>query len=123
MARVTASEVKELVDTELSDSVVDSWIDVANELTTDIQNAGNVSSSRLDNIEKLLAGHFLRTQDKDVASESVKDARFDFTGSFGKYLEQTRYGQQAKVLDPTGTLAQSEGQGKATLDAYGVDVC
>lgn len=122
MPRTNKSDVKDIVDTELNDSSIDAWIEMANDLADDISVNGSINTNRLTRIEKLLSAHFIRLQEPGVETESVKDASFDFTGDFGMDLNMTRYGQAAKRLDTTGTLSQNADSTKATTQALGVDL-
>lgn len=109
MPRTTANEVAKIFDTELTTSnngQLEAWIEIANELVDDIADAdSSIDSTRLTQIEKLLAAHLAATQDRRVESESRESARIDYQGETGMRITATGYGQQASMLDPTGQLA------------------
>lgn len=117
MPRTTASDVKELFDTEIPDPIVSSWIDIANEAVDDIEDAApSASSSRLKKIEKLWTAHLLTAQDPRIESASGESRSVD-------YGDRTSYRELAIGLDPTNTLA---GMGKpsasvAVPDAKGIN--
>lgn len=105
MTRTNPSDVSEIYDTELSNSALQSWIDIATEIVDDIAAEGSVSSARLEKIEKLLSAHFASAQDQRIQSGGKESGSVEFQGETGMGLDGTKYGQQAKTLDPTGTLA------------------
>lgn len=124
MARTTQSDVTAIFDTDTADVDVSAWIDIANELVDDIADAdSSIDGTRLTKIEKLLAAHFAATQDPRVAKESRESASVTFEGETGMRINASRYGQQAAMLDPTGTLADA-GRRQASVgvpDAKGID--
>ena len=67
---------------------------------------GTLDTATLKEIERWLAAHFasmhetLRQWSENETGESMVKA----VGQYGLGLDHTQYGQQAKVLDPTGTL-------------------
>lgn len=118
MPRTTPPDVEDVFDTELSSSQLDAWIAIANELVDDIADADpSIGSTRLEKIEKLLAAHLASTQDQRVSEDSVGDTSAVYQGETGMHIEATVYGQQAAMLDPTGTLA-STGKGAAGFEAH-----
>lgn len=108
MARTTASDVKEILDTDLADATVTAWIDIANELVDDIAAAdSSIDSTRLTKIEKLLAAHLASSQDQRVERASRESASVTYQGETALGINGTKHGQQAAMLDPTGTLANA----------------
>jgi hypothetical protein len=107
--RTTATEVRVVINTDLLDADVTSFIDIANELVTAELGTSGLSATRLEHIELFLSAHFVAIRDKDegrVVREYVSDeARIDYIDNFGRALEGTSYGQQALILDTTGTLS------------------
>lgn len=124
MARTTASAVTTVFDTDLTTAQVNAWIEIANELVDDIAAAdSSIDSTRLTQIEKLLACHFAAAQDPRLADYRVGDAAGTYQGDTGMHINSTTYGQQASMLDPTGTLAD-QGKRKASVsvvDAKALD--
>lgn len=99
--RVTASEVKEIFDTDIEDSALHNFINMAAERVDDISDAdSSVSSTRLELIEMNLAAHYASTLDPRVSQEQIADARFKYKG----VDETTDYWMTAVDLDPTNTL-------------------
>lgn len=124
MARTTPAAVKTIFDTDLSDTAVSEWIDIATTVVDDIEAAGdNIAASRLEQIEKLLAAHYAAAQDQRISDTSRETASVTYQGETGMNLRGTKYGQQAIQLDPTGELS-TLGKPSASLtvpDAKGHD--
>lgn len=118
MARTTPSDVADIFNTDLdasSGGPLEAWLDIANELVDDIADAdSSIDATRLTKIEKLLAAHLASTQDQRVERDSVADASATYQGETGMRINATVYGQQAAMLDPTGTLAD-QGKPKASI--------
>ena len=106
MPRTNTSDVQDIFDTDLSAASIDAWIGVATELVDDIADAdSSVSSTRLVKIENLVTAHLASSQDQRVEKASRESASVTYQGETGMHFESTHYGQQALLLDPTGTLA------------------
>lgn len=122
--RVTASEVTTNFETSLSPTEIDGWISTATLLVDDVESAdSSVSADRLKEIELALTRHFAHAQDPRVESSGVGDSTVTYQGDTGMHLEATHYGQQAKMLDPTGTLenAHKESASIHVPDSRGID--
>jgi len=103
MPRVTEAEVQEIIETSVT---VTPFISAANLTVTQHLSGKGLSSDLLKEIERWLAAHFAAMADPRVSQESVAGAAWTYEGQTGLGLDSTRYGQQAKLLDPTGTLAK-----------------
>ena len=107
--RVTVAQVKNIIDVDLDDIVIVDHIEVANDLVTEELTSGGLGATRLKHIELYLSAHLLGLRDQDegqmVAQWVSSGAKIEYGGTFGLGLDQTRYGQQVKILDTTGTLA------------------
>lgn len=115
--RVTAAEVKEIMDTSISDTIVDRFISIANLSVNDVLNGSGLGEDLLKEIECWLAAHLIAsTRDRTTETEKVGDASVKYSGAFGKGLEATLYGQMVKTLDTTGAYASS-GKRKAYIIA------
>ena len=105
--RVTDSEVKEIINTEIDTSP---FITPANILVNKIDGNGISDSDHLKEIERWLAAHFVAVRDNRAGGQSqheVGDASEDYLKStqvLTKSLGSTYYGQQVLALDTTGTL-------------------
>jgi len=110
MARASASEVKQVYNTDLDDTTIEDWIDVSNELVNDRLD-GKLSESLLKRIEIQLAAHFASAQDQRAESVDQQSTSVDYQGETGMGLKGTKYGQNALALDTTGALANSNKPG------------
>lgn len=119
MARTNPSEVAKIFDTELDTSsggALETWVDMASDIVDDIAaKDSSISSSRLANIEKLLAAHMASGQDQRIESTSRETASVSYQGETASMdLRGTKYGQRAIALDPSGHLS-SLGKPKASV--------
>lgn len=96
-----------------------SFIDLANELADEVC-AGNsiftgvpLSTPRLDKVKTWLAAHFIKILDPQLVREEVSTLRTVFQQEVKLGLDQTRYGQQAKIIDTTLGLAMLDEQMKS----------
>lgn len=82
--------------------------------------AASYSSKQLRNIETWLAAHFYCIKDAQRVREEVSTVREVFQQQVDLGLDQTRYGQMAKILDTQGWLAgldNAQKDIKITLEA------
>ena len=116
--RVTPSDVKEIIDTDLTDTRVQSFIDSASALI-DATIADRLTDTLLTEIEKWLSAHLIATtNERQLRSGTAGPAKADYFGKDGVGLDSSTYGQQVRMLDTTGKLYQlSSGKAKATLQA------
>lgn len=107
MARTTPGDVKTIFDTDLSDSTIQQWIDVATLIVDDIQDKdSSINSTRLERIEKLLSAHFAASQDQRISQTSAESKSVEFQGDTEAMdIRGTKYGQNAIALDLTGHLS------------------
>lgn len=108
--RVTAAEVKVVINTDQLDAEVDSFIDIANEIvTSELTPTTELSDARLTSIELYLSAHFVAISDPDegmkIREYVTDEVRMDYIDNFGPGLQGTNYGKQALILDTTGTLS------------------
>jgi len=97
----------------ISPEAVDAHIKTATEMVDRIADAGAADEEALlRRIETLLAQHFLATQSPRYESQSGEVRSGQYEGETGEGLKSTRYGQDAIVLDPTGTLIESYGDSR-----------
>ena len=117
--RTTATEVKQIIDTDLDDTIVTAFISDANPIVTDaIGSDTTLSSAQKASIEKWLSAHLIAsTRDQQAAKEGDDDATITYQGKWGMGLDATSYGQMVKLLDTTGKIAASIGKKRASLKA------
>lgn len=117
VARVIAAEVKEIIDTDKSDQVVDdSFIQTATLMVDDALLSSSFSDAKLKQIELYLAAHFLCIAEEKggIILDKYGDATQEMQEIYSSGIKSTRYGQQALVLDTSGILAA---RGAGTLRA------
>ena len=109
--RVTGSDVKEIIDTDLDD--VDAYISAAEEIVTArLGDSTVLGTSQLKEIERWLTAHLIAMSNRDrgardVDAEGTLDAKVTYAGKTGMGLNATRYGQMVLALDTTGKMASS----------------
>ncbi len=105
--RVTASEVKVIIDTSLSDGDVDSFINSANIMVNNILGDEDLNEDLLTEIEKWYTAHLIAvSRDRQAQSETVDNASIRYAGQYGTNLNMTSYGQTVKQLDTSGRMAK-----------------
>jgi len=108
MTRVTADEVKVVIETELTDPIIEAYISSANVMVTNIMSGSNASSDLLKEIERWLTAHMIAVSKERVASkEGAGGAYIEYSGEFAAGLASTSYGQMVKSLDSTGRFANA----------------
>ncbi len=120
MARVTATEVKEIMDNcTVSDTVVNAFITSGTLLIDGVFSGDSViGTSLLKEIERWFVAHMLAsTLSRTASEEKLGDAQIKYTGQWGKNLESTPYGQMVLQLDFTGKMKNSTGKQSANITA------
>jgi len=108
MARTDKDNVKVIIDTNISDSDVTSFIDDANVIVDNRLSGEDVDDDILTMIEKYLTAHLISvSRERQATDEKVGDVSVKYSGSFSKFLEMTSYGQEVLILDPTGKMASA----------------
>lgn len=113
MARTTATEVKQIIDTSLLDAVVDAYIIAANALVTEVLGSDtSISDTLKEEIERWLTAHLISaTRERQATMEGAGGAKIIYEGKTGMGLEATMYGQTVLALDATGKMrAQTTGK-------------
>lgn len=110
MPRVTGAEVKEIIDTSLTDAQVAPFIAAASAMVDQYLGDAGLSDALLKEIERWLSAHLVAVRDPRAQSKGVGDLRIQYRGRTGLGLDATLYGQQVKALDPTGALASLDTQ-------------
>jgi len=109
MARTTVTNVKVIIDTSIDSTDISAFISDANAIVDARLGGESIDSSILTMIEKYLAAHLISiSRERQATNEQVGDVSVKYAGNFGKFLEQTSYGQQVLALDPTGKIAASK---------------
>ena len=104
MARITDADVEKLIDVDASISLTP-FIDASNELVTELCTDSNYADSRLEKIEAWLSAHLYLMRDQAIASETAGKVAVTYQYKIGLFLQQTKQGQMAMMLDTAGNLA------------------
>ena len=105
MARTNSTDVKAIIDTSLLAAEVDPFITDASLFVDNTLASSGLDAATLEMIEKYLAAHFLSMLDQRIQTEAFPSGiRFNYQGKTDMGLDQTFYGQMAKVLDTSGKL-------------------
>lgn len=127
--RTTVAEVKEIVTTSLSDTVIASLIEAASEIVTiKLGSIEVMTPILLREIERQLSAHLISIRDSStinqggtVTYEKVGETERRYANDVllrsqgPATLQATSYGQQAIILDISGTLANL-GKRKAKIE-------
>jgi hypothetical protein len=112
MARTNVDDLKNIIDTDLSDPILEAYINSANVFVTGVLDDKGLSDAIMEEIEKWVAAHMIAsTRERMGKEEEAGGARIEYLGKYGEGLASTPYGQMAIQLDTTGTLS-SDLQGK-----------
>lgn len=122
MARVTATEVKAVMDeVTLADVVINSYIAGATALIDESLTGKGLSDAILKEIERWLSAHLVAiSRERPSKEEGAGGAFIKYTGEWGKGLSSTSYGQTAIALDTSGTLA-SLSEGRKSISIVSLD--
>lgn len=105
--RTTEEDVRAIISTD-SDNLIAPFIDTATAVVDYVESEDDndvLTDALLREIEKYLAAHFYEHLDQAYTSKSTDGASAAFQGQFGMGLDSSKWGQTAKRLDVTGTLA------------------
>lgn len=105
--RTTVAKVKLILsETELTDPVIESYIEAASTWLDVLFANQPVEMTMLAELERWLTAHLIvSTQERIAKKEGAGGAFIEYMGIFGEGLKSTPYGQMAISLDTTGLLA------------------
>jgi hypothetical protein len=121
MARVTAAEVREIMDNcTLTDIAISPFIGGATEIVSKVfANDTSITTALLKEIERWFAAHMIAsTVFRTTSEEKLGDASLVFTGKWEEGLKSTPYGQMVLTIDVTGLMANT---GKMAASIYAVN--
>lgn len=104
MARTTSEAVTAIIEVDASIDL-DPFIEVANELVTELCTDSDYSVARLELIERWLSAHFYAIRDQRVEQEGAGGVESRFQTKLGLHLNVTVYGQQVLLIDTKGSLS------------------
>lgn len=91
---------------DMSDDEAESFINTAHILLCSVLDGYGLPSLLLIEIEKYLAGHFGTLAFPSIHREGLAGLSSSIVAKVGLGLQNTRYGQSAISLDPTGKLKE-----------------
>ena len=108
MALVTPTEVKQILDTTLDDTTIETYITSADGLVNQVLGTDTtLTDASLKSIELFLTAHLIAsTREQQIIKAEAGGASVTYQGITGKGLEATFYGQQVLILDVTGKFKQ-----------------
>lgn len=104
--RVTIDEVKSVIDTDLIDARITVCIGTANNLVTSQCVGEGLSTDTLKEIERWLSAHFVAVVEPRIEREEADVVSASYVHSVDLYLAATVWGQQAMLLDTSGSLSE-----------------
>lgn len=117
-ARVSPDEVKEIIETDLAGDELNVFINTAHYLVQENLLNKGLSANILTQIELWLSAHYLAIRDQRVEEEWVGgEWKAKYQGKTAMGFEATTYGQQALMLDTSGSLV-SIGLKRAIVEVY-----
>lgn len=117
MARTNTIQVKQIIDTALTDPEIDDIISFSNRMTTTILASASLTSAELKDIETYLTAHIIAiTKERQTKEERVGDVWIKYYDHPTGWLEQTTFGQTVMVMDTSG-LFQKQAKKRASFKA------
>ena len=102
--RTDDNRVCAIVDTDLTESQIQAFIETANLMVTNVLGSSVLSDDTLRLIETYLAAHYITLRDPRTQSEAADGIKMTYEGKTGEGLDSSHYGQTAQELDTTGQL-------------------
>lgn len=116
--RTTPAKVREILQTEEDELVIQPHVDAANVFVTQMLGSAGLSAALMAEIERWVAAHFFvafeplpQSENIGGASRSIQVEKLEGIG-----LKTSVYGQRACLLDPTGTLGAGTGGRPAKVE-------
>lgn len=108
--RTNAVAVSKIIQVDLGlgeslESIMEPFIETANQMVTDICGASEYTEAKFELIERWLAAHLYGCFDTQLLSETAGPVTAAYLWKTGYNLNQTRHGQQAMLIDTDGSLA------------------
>lgn len=94
------------IDEDTPETETISFINSAHVLVCNTLDGYGISTTLITEIERYLAAHFAVLAYPSVQREQIGPMNNSFFGKLGTGLENTRYGQSAIAMDPTGILKE-----------------
>lgn len=112
MALATIDNVKEIIETSLTDTNISVYINAMSTLLDSIWEGYTVSDDIRTVVEAWGAAHLIAvSKERQGLTEKAGTASITYTGEYSTAFSMTSYGQMALTFDPTGELATSHLKG------------
>ena len=119
--RTSATEVKAITVTALSDPILQQLIAIANRMVTNLLSSSGLAADVLKDIETYLTAHLIAIgPERQTEEERVLDVWVVHQGKFTEGLKSTTFGQMVLVLDTTKSFITASKQ-KASITAIPQD--
>lgn len=112
MARVTATEVREIITTALTDAQIDAFAAAAtliiDRYATQCTTAGTATLKEIERqtVAHMISGAGTQGSGQRIASRTFGNSSISYQGSSSSLdFSSSQYGQTAMMLDPCGILA------------------
>lgn len=111
--RTTVDAVKIIIETELTDPVIEGYIGSASAFVDSALLGAGLTETTLTEIERWLTAHMIASTKERIAKrEEAGGAKIEYAGEFGTGFSSTSFGQMAVILDTSGTLKKLNGDTK-----------
>ena len=108
--RTTPEAVSKIIEVDISTralaDVLEPFIETASQVVTDVCGGSDYTDEKFELIERWLAAHFYGVFDTQLQGETAGPVTATYFWKTGFILHQTRYGQQAMMIDTDGSLAR-----------------
>jgi len=104
MPRITTEDVREIVDTDVSEESLHAFIEDAHRVVNQRIAPYTDDSGAISAVETYLAAHLATSKEPRVQSASHESVSFEYSEEQGQ-----KHWHQAILLDPTGRLARPNG--------------
>ena len=103
---IQVSDLIEIYETELTEAQLGAFVNMAHYVIQANLLDKGLGTELLTQIHLNLAAHFASTRDQRLARVKIEGLEETYQGKTDMGLDATFYGQTAKMLDSTGTLAE-----------------
>ena len=108
--RVTVDEVKTIIDTTLTATIITGYIKSANAFVTASLGTVLTDAIVLKEIERWMSAHMIAaTKERQSKKEAAGGASIEYVGYWSTGLNGTSYGQMAIAIDTSRTLSAMAG--------------
>jgi hypothetical protein len=103
---ISLTKVQQILEGEVDKINIRPFADTAKQLIDQHLLGEGIADSLLSEIGCWLAAHFYTASRRRPGEIEIGDVREKYYSKIGQGLEQTEFGQQAMILDPTAKLSK-----------------